>query len=107
MTKGLPGLKCERKKVGLTQVALAKRVGIARETIASYETNGQDPRMSVARKLAVALNCTVADLVTEPKVAVVSASELAQAEAELRELEARIARLKAASTNSTQEDSDA
>lgn len=65
-TEGLLGLAAWRKRRGLIQQELADLVGLHRITIANYETGAQDPKLSVTRRLAVALDCTVADLVTAP-----------------------------------------
>lgn len=95
ITKGLPGAKLARRNAGLTQVDLATKVGLSRETVANYEIGAQDPRLAIVRKLATALNCTPADLLTEPQPSLTVDEELAQAEVELRALEVKIARLKA------------
>lgn len=80
-------------------VEVADRAGLDPSALSRYENGARRVPIAVASKLAAALNCTVADLLTEPKPALIPAEELAQAEAELVELEQRIARLKAEVSN--------
>lgn len=92
---GLTALRFMREKIDLTQSQLGRMIGATDGTVGRYEIGLRSPSVHTLRKLAAALNCTVADLLTEPKPALIPAEELAQAEAELVDLEARIARLKA------------
>lgn len=55
-----------RRAAGLTQAELAELVGTNRLIITQLETRPtSNPTLSTLRKLATALNCTVADLVAE------------------------------------------
>lgn len=59
------GLKQLRKAAGLTQVQLAKRTGIARTIISSYETGRRDVNnmtLENALRISRALNCHPSDL---------------------------------------------
>ena len=52
-----------RKRKGLTQEALADLVGVARQTIAKWETEDSAPDLETAGKLAEVLEVTLDDLV--------------------------------------------
>jgi transcriptional regulator with XRE-family HTH domain len=56
-------LKARRHDLGLSQVKLAQKSGLAREYIARLELGQQDPSLSTLAKLAKALKVTVAELV--------------------------------------------
>ncbi len=56
-------IKHLRAARGLTQEALAKKVGVSREYVARLETGHHDPPLSTLTKLAKALKVTVAELV--------------------------------------------
>ena len=58
-----------RKAKGLTQTELARRAGIAQESVARYETGGITPRRANARKLADGLGISVFELRQWPSVA--------------------------------------
>ena len=45
-------LKTERRKQGITQVELAKRVGTSQSSITRYETGLINPKPSMAKKIA-------------------------------------------------------
>ena len=55
-----------RKMMNLTQEALAEKVGVARQTIAKWETEESTPDLEMSGKLAAALNVTLDDLVNAP-----------------------------------------
>ena len=55
-------LMYQRKKAWLTQEELAEKVGVKRLTIWAYESGRRKPNQEMFERLAVALNCTVADL---------------------------------------------
>ncbi len=56
-----------REAQGITQRALASRAGITQAALFRLESGATDPRLSTLRKLAEALNVTVADLIGERK----------------------------------------
>ena len=56
-------LMYERKKAGLTQGELAKKVGCMRMTIYYYESGTRVPNAVMLSKLATALNCKIDDIV--------------------------------------------
>ncbi len=59
-------IKICRKKIGLTQEALARKADISYNTIIKLETGGiKDPRISTLSKVAKALEVSVDDLITE------------------------------------------
>lgn len=52
-------IKISREVIGLTQLELAKEVGVSQRTIASYESGGAIARRSTTEKLASALKVSV------------------------------------------------
>ena len=56
-----------RKQKGLTQEALAGAVGVARQTIAKWETGESVPDLEMSGKLASVLNVSLDDLVNAPE----------------------------------------
>jgi transcriptional regulator with XRE-family HTH domain len=56
-------LKALRTEQALTQEELAKKAGVAPNTVARLERNETEPHMSTLRKLAAALNVAPAGLV--------------------------------------------
>lgn len=60
-----------RKKAGLTQVSLAEITGISKRTLEHYERgyrNFDHARLETLCKVAKALNCTIADLLTDEEL---------------------------------------
>ena len=55
-----------RKQKNLTQEALAEEVGVARQTIAKWETGDSSPDLESAGRLAAALDVALDDLVSAP-----------------------------------------
>ena len=62
----IPIFKDMRKKAGLTQVELAKKLGIVQSAISAWESGEKYPRASKLAEIAAALNCTVDDLLRKP-----------------------------------------
>ena len=56
-----------RKQKRLTQEALAEQIGVARQTIAKWETGESAPDLEAAGKLAAALEVALDDLVNAPE----------------------------------------
>ncbi len=56
-----------RKQRGLTQEALAEAVGVARQTIAKWETEESTPDLEMSGKLASVLGVMLDDLVNAPE----------------------------------------
>jgi len=56
-------IKVLRKKLGLTQGALAERIDIKRSLIGAYEEGRAEPRLNNLVKLAEVLQTTVDDLI--------------------------------------------
>lgn len=53
-----------RKALGLSQLELAKRCGVSRQTINAIENNKYDPTLALAFSLAATLSVTVDELFT-------------------------------------------
>ncbi len=69
MEKGTPiqnRLHERRKAFGLTQAALAKKIGITRQALYAIESNHYLPSTPIALRLAQALTCQVEDLFSLP-----------------------------------------
>lgn len=56
-------LKAAREAAGLTQEELGQRVGVTGVTIMRYEKNQRQPRLEQLRRIALALNMAVSELV--------------------------------------------
>ena len=63
----LQNLKTIRKARKMTQKELADIVGVSESSISQYESGAKSPSFEVALKIAEALDCESADLVTERK----------------------------------------
>lgn len=59
-------IKDMRKKAGLTQTELAKKLGIAQSAVSAWENGEKSPRTAKLMEIAAALSCTVDDLLREP-----------------------------------------
>ena len=59
-------LEERRRASGLTQAALADKVGVSRKSINSIENGIYIPTTVLALKIAKALNCTIHDLFQLP-----------------------------------------
>lgn len=55
-----------RRKKGLTQAALAEKVGVGPNTIARYERGEMEPSLKIAHAIAEILGCTESDLLNGP-----------------------------------------
>lgn len=62
----IPIIKDMRKKAGLTQMELAKKLGVVQSAVATWESGEGYPAASRLIEIAAALNCTVDDLLREP-----------------------------------------
>ncbi len=58
-------IKQKRKEAGLTQEALAQKVGCATITIRQYESGKREPNVSMLHNLATALNVGIFDLLPD------------------------------------------
>jgi len=58
-------LRAIRERKGVSLRALKKASGVAVSSLALFETGKGDPQLSTLRKLAKALNVTVAELIGE------------------------------------------
>lgn len=52
----------ERERVGLTQAALAMKIGVTQQAVASWEAGKTLPRPAMLLRLADVLGCTVDEL---------------------------------------------
>lgn len=58
-------IKKLREAAGLSQEALATAAGVTRVSIARYESGDRVPPLTIAARIARALNCKVDDLINE------------------------------------------
>ena len=65
-TTTLAGLAAKRAAAGLTQQALADRVGVDRPNVANWETGRSLPLAALLPALAEALGCTIDELYQVP-----------------------------------------
>ena len=63
---GYKGIGELRRKLGLTQAALAEQVGVGVNTIARYERGEMEPSLKIAHAIAGVLGCTEAELMNGP-----------------------------------------
>ena len=69
-------IKAERKKLGLTQIELGKKIGVTNRVITSYENNNSFPRTREAyKKLADALGVNVNYLLSDDDAFILDAKE--------------------------------
>jgi transcriptional regulator with XRE-family HTH domain len=61
-------LRVIRKRKGVSLRALKKASGVAVSSLARFEAGQGDPQLSTLRKLAKALNVTVAELIGERSI---------------------------------------
>lgn len=54
-----------RTKKGLTQIELAKKIGVKSNTISNYEGGKRVPNAVMLKKISQALDCSVDDLLKE------------------------------------------
>ena len=55
-----------RRRKGLTQAALAEKVGVGVNTIARYERGEMEPSLKIAHVIAEVLGCTESELLNGP-----------------------------------------
>jgi len=60
-------IKAARKKVGMTQEDLGKKLGVSGSFIAQYETNNRNPKYETIQRIAAALGVEWTELVPEDK----------------------------------------
>lgn len=70
----MSALKNAREAKGLSQVALAKSLGVDQSTVCLWECGKTSPRPDVAIRLANILGCTLDDIYREKVASEVSAS---------------------------------
>ena len=56
-------LKAKRLEKGLSRTELARRIRVTYEAILHYERGTREPRASILKKLAEALECKMEDLI--------------------------------------------
>lgn len=54
-------IKAERKRAGMTQAALAKKIGVSFQTVAQWENNLRNPKFETVSRIADALGVSVFD----------------------------------------------
>jgi len=57
-----------RQKVRLSQTDLAKIIGVSRQMLWNYENNFSEPNIDTLAKIAIALDCSVDDLIDFKKI---------------------------------------
>ena len=62
-------LKCLREKVGLTQEALGRVLGVEQHTVSQWESGCRNPRADKLPQLARILGCTIDELFQNDKTA--------------------------------------
>lgn len=62
-------IKEKREAMNWTQEQLADRSGVPQSTISSFEIGARDPKLSNILPVAVALGCTVDELIDEREMA--------------------------------------
>lgn len=63
-------IKAERKRAGMTQIELAKKLNVAAGTIQQYELDKRQPNGKMLQRLAEAINCSAANFFPEcPRLA--------------------------------------
>ena len=65
MLKSYMGDKIKRLRLsaGFTQAELAKKIGVSRPTVSSWEVNRTDPSMQDVQAMAAAMDCNVNDII--------------------------------------------
>ena len=58
-------IKAARKKAGLTQKELGRRIGVAYQTLAQWENDLRKPKYATLQRIAAALNVEWTELVPE------------------------------------------
>ena len=58
-------MKAARAALGLSQLNLAKKIGVSRQTILLIEKNEYNPSLAICRAICVTLNCSLNDLFWE------------------------------------------
>ena len=56
-------LEEKRKEKGLSRQQLAKKVGVTYEAIGHYENEQREPKASILKRIAEALDCKMEDLI--------------------------------------------
>ena len=69
----MANIQAIRKRKGISQNELARRLSVTQSTISQWETGRTVPRLSIAKKIAAELNCTVDELL-EPDEAAADAT---------------------------------
>lgn len=58
----MKSIKIYRKKLGITQAELAKRLNVGQSAVAFWENDYCDPQLGRLKEIAKVLKCTVMDL---------------------------------------------
>ena len=58
-------LRMKRKEMGLTQEELAKKIGVAQNTLSSYELGDYEPSVPVLRRISAVLSVSLDELLKE------------------------------------------
>ena len=61
-TTAMPGIRVQRRKLGLSQQQLSDQLGISRSAVAMWESGASAPSTLILPALAAALRCQISDL---------------------------------------------
>lgn len=70
-------LRAYRKNYNLTQVQLAKMLGVSSSTVTQWELGDRKPNIIMLKKLSIILNCTTDDLLKPIEVNVLGGNNYA------------------------------
>lgn len=68
-------MKAERKKKGLAQKELGKKLGVSQAMIAQYENGERNPKVETIKKIAEALEVDISTLVDTDELAIMDIKE--------------------------------
>lgn len=69
----MKGIEYRRKRIGISQIELANKIGVSQANVSQWESGSALPRSDKLPALAKALNCKIDDLFDEIKTAAAAA----------------------------------
>lgn len=64
MLINIASIRCRQ---GISQVDLAKAIGVTGSAVSQYESGKRKPNIEILKKIAQVLDCTIDDLIKEGK----------------------------------------